>query len=83
MEIIIYKTTGCGYCAKVVQLMERANVDYKSILVGEDLTREEFKEKHPEAHGFPHVVIDGIPVGGLTDTVKLFVERGLVSSKKK
>lgn len=83
MEIIVYKTDGCGYCTKIVQLMERAKVEYKSILVGEDMTREDFKEKHPEAHGFPHVIVDGVAVGGLTDTVKFFVENGLVSSRNK
>ena len=47
------------------------------------MTREDFKEKHPEAHGFPHVIVDGVAVGGLTDTVKFFVENGLVSSRNK
>jgi glutaredoxin 3 len=83
MNIHIYKTIGCGYCTKVIELMERAGIPYDSTLVGTDITREEFKELYPRASGFPYVIVDDEPIGGLTETVKLFVEKGLVSSKKK
>jgi glutaredoxin 3 len=83
MDIHIYKTNGCGYCIKIIELMNRANVQYKSYLVGRDLTIDKFKLLYPEAKGFPYVIIDGEPIGGLVETVKLFVEKGLVSSKKK
>lgn len=83
MNIHIYKTTGCSYCTKIIELMERAGVPYHSSLVGVDITREEFKELYPKASGFPYVIIDDEPIGGLTEAVKLFVEKGLVSSRKK
>jgi glutaredoxin 3 len=83
MNIHIYKTTGCAYCTKMIELMERAGVPYNSTLVGTEITREEFKELYPKAPGFPYVIIDDEPVGGLVETVKLFVEKGLVSSRKK
>jgi glutaredoxin 3 len=67
----------------MIELMERAGVPYNSTLVGTEITREEFKELYPKAPGFPYVIIDDEPVGGLVETVKLFVEKGLVSSKKK
>ena len=63
--------------------MDRANVEYTAILVGKDITREEFKIKYPSAAGFPYTIIDGEIIGGITETVKLFVEKGLVSSRKK
>lgn len=62
--------------------MDRANLEYTSTLVGRDMTKDEFKDKYPQAPGFPYVIIDGEPIGGLVETVKLFVEKGLVSSKK-
>jgi glutaredoxin len=83
MDITIFKTTGCGYCVKVIELMERAQVKYTDIVVGKDITKEEFLHKHPGVSGFPYVIIDGNPVGGLVETVKLFVEKGLVTSRKK
>ena len=83
MEIIIYKTPGCGYCTKIIELMERADVPYSSYMVGQDLTKEQFQEQYPEIRAFPFVIIDDQPIGGLVETVKLFVEKGLVSSRKK
>jgi glutaredoxin 3 len=83
MNIHIYKTPGCGYCVKIIELMERAGVPYNATVVGKDITIEEFKELYPNASGFPYTIIDDEPIGGLIETVKLFVEKGLVSSRKK
>lgn len=83
MNIQIYTTLGCIYCEKIKELMQRAEISYETILVGKDITREEFKIKYPFAPGFPYVIVDEKEIGGLTETVKLFVETGLVSSKKK
>lgn len=83
MDIQIYKTTGCGYCVKIIELMNRANVEYTDYVVGRDLTLEEFKQQYPLAKGFPFVIIDNQVIGGLTETVKYFVEKKLVSSRKK
>ena len=83
MNITIYTTSGCSYCEKIKQLMTRANVEYTSILVGKDITKQEFKIKYPTASGYPYVIIDGEEIGGLVQTVKLFVEKGLVTSRKK
>lgn len=82
MDIHIYKSPGCGYCVKVIELMERANVQYQTTTIGKDITLNEFKSLYPNAKGFPYVIIDGNVVGGLVETVKLFVEKGLVSSRK-
>jgi glutaredoxin 3 len=83
MEIIIYTTLGCSYCTKIKELMNRADVEYTAILVGKDITREEFRIKYPVAAGFPYVIIDDKIIGGIVETVQLFVDMGLVSSRKK
>ena len=82
MEIIAYTSKGCFYCDKLKELFSRANVNPTIVSVGTDMTREEFKETFPLATGYPYVIIDGEPVGGLVETAKLFVQKGLVSSKK-
>jgi glutaredoxin 3 len=82
MEITAFTTSGCLYCDKLKELFSRANVEYQLISVGQDLTREEFLHKYPDVTGYPYVIIDGEPVGGLVETAKLFLEKGLVSSKK-
>lgn len=82
MEITAYTTEGCFYCEQLKELFRRANLEYTSVVVKKDITRQEFKHKFPEVDSFPHVVIDGTEVGGLTQTAKLLLEKGLVSSKK-
>jgi len=57
MNIHIYKTTGCSYCTKIIELMERAGVPYHSSLVGVDITREGVElmlrraKSEPKTHG--------------------------------
>lgn len=82
MDIKIYKKPGCGYCVKIDELMARANIEAQVIMIGKDITVDEFVQKYPNVTGVPHVVIDGEEIGGLVETVKYFVEKGLVSSKK-
>jgi glutaredoxin 3 len=82
MQITAFTTEGCFYCTKLKELFSRASVEYTMVSVGTDLTREEFLNKFPECTGYPYVIIDGEPVGGLVETAKLFLEKGLVSSKK-
>lgn len=83
MEIKAYTLSGCSNCKYLKELFVRANKEYDEIVVREDITVEEFQKKYPGIGSFPYVVIDDTPVGGLVETVKLFVEKGLVSSSKK
>lgn len=82
MNIEIYTTPGCGYCVKIKELMNRAGIsDYTEINIPKDMLKEDFKIKFPFAAGYPYVVIDGVEIGGLVQTVKYFIEKGLVSSR--
>ena len=63
--------------------MNRADVEYTALLVGKDISQQEFKTKYPNAVGFPYTIIDDKIIGGIIETVKLFVDMGLVSSQKK
>jgi len=82
MQITIYTIPGCSYCTHVKELMRRANLSYEDYLVGKDITKTQLLQEYPLAQGFPYVIIDGEPVGGLTQTAKYLVDRGLVKSKK-
>ena len=82
MEIIIYTTEGCFYCEKIKELCLRANVEYTSYLVGSDISQQDFLKKYPLAQGYPYVIVDGEVVGGLVETARLFLKKGLVSSGK-
>ena len=82
MEILIYTTSGCFYCTQVKELMKRANLPYKMIEVSTMEDKQKFKVNNPKAVGFPYVIIDGEPIGGLVETARLLVQKGLVSGKK-
>lgn len=82
MEIKAYTMTGCSSCNILKELFQRADVEYSELVLNRDITRDELKNLYPEVKTFPLVVIDGEEVGGLMETAKLFLEKGLVSSKK-
>ncbi len=63
--------------------MRRADVSYEEIMINRDIPKEEFRQLYPTINSYPYVVIDGEGIGGVVPTVKYFVEKGLVSSKKK
>ena len=82
----MYARVGCKFCGNLEELFKRADVDYLKIVVGErenQCPMDLFKEKYPEVLGFPFVVIDGEQIGGLVEVAKLFLDKGLVSPRKK
>jgi glutaredoxin len=83
MEIKIYTSTGCGYCSKIKELLRRVDLEYTEYRLGKDFSKEEFNELFPDASGYPQMKIDNKNIGGLTDSVRYFVENGMISSKRK
>ena len=86
MEIKAYTKVGCKYCGNLIELFERAGVDYTKIVVGEQANQcptEVFKKEYPDVIAFPFVVIDGERIGGLVETAVLFVHKKLVTVPKK
>lgn len=82
MNIEAYFLIGCSHCRTLKQLFERANVEYTAHYVKETMSMQDFKQKYPDISQFPFVVIDGNRIGGLVETAKLFIDKGLVSSNK-
>ena len=88
MEIVASTTSNGKYCTNLVLLFERAGVDYKKIKVQDrsseanTISTAEFKSLYPDAVGYPYVLIDGVHIGGLVETAKMFLEKGLVTTSK-
>jgi glutaredoxin 3 len=82
MEIKAYTMIGCSSCKILKELFQRADVEYSELILNKNITREELKNLYPDVKTFPYVVIDGEEIGGLVETAKLFLEKGLVSSRK-
>jgi glutaredoxin len=82
MKIVAYTNPGCSHCITLKNLFRRANVKYEEVLVNKDITVSDFKQKFPFVTGYPFVIIDGEEIGGLVETAKLFLEKGLVEAPK-
>ncbi|QPB08138.1 thioredoxin domain [Synechococcus phage S-H9-1] len=80
MRIKIYTSPGCHYCTQAKKLFERAGIQAWEEVVCR--SSDELKSYYPKANSYPWIIIDGEEIGGLVDTAKLFLQQGLVSSKK-
>ena len=83
MDIKIYTNEGCIWCTRTKELMARANVEYSEVNWSKLSTNEqiELKQKYPsKIRAFPVVVIDDEFVGGLVETAKIFLKKGLVKA---
>ena len=84
MDIKAYSTPGCFYCKQLKELFDRAGIEADIVdIPNHPDEHRKFREEHPDATGFPYVIIDGEYIGGLVDTAKIFLEKGMVTSKKK
>tara|TARA_Y100000361_G_scaffold84991_1_gene75370 strand:+ start:740 stop:1036 length:297 start_codon:yes stop_codon:yes gene_type:complete len=78
-DIVMYSTSGCGYCRMAVELFQRANIPYTEYKVGQHLTKEDVRAKlGVENLTFPQVYYKGEHLGGLIDTAKYFQDNGFV-----
>ena len=62
---------------------DEADVEYEAVMLDTEELKEQFTSEHPKVTGFPHVIIDGEVIGGLVETARLFLQKGMVSSRKK
>tara|TARA_B000000557_G_scaffold72627_1_gene57526 strand:+ start:429 stop:701 length:273 start_codon:yes stop_codon:yes gene_type:complete len=90
MDITLYTTRGCSSCAHAKQLCNRANVEFTEIEPGapNQIAKWEFQTQFPDVRAFPFIVIkqegeEDIQMIGVVDLAKLFLKKGLVSSKRK
>ena len=83
MEVVAYTNPGCSHCTTLKKLFKRAEVEYTEVVIDRDISFDLFRQKYPTVGGYPYVEIDGKPIGGLVETAKLFLEKGLVEPPKK
>lgn len=87
----IYSKTGCPYCEKTVEVMQRLNLKYVVKELDRDYTRDQFYDKFGLGSTFPRVIYtehvlgqDGnveeqnIVVGGMQETVAYLKDKKII-----
>jgi len=74
----VYTKIGCPFCTKVKLALELAELQYVELKLGRDFQRSDFYDKFGEGSTFPQVSIDGVSIGGCSETVKYLKENNLV-----
>ena len=64
MTIEMYSRDDCFWCKKAKELLEHNKLDFKEYKIGQDLTREEFKERFPNQKTVSYIFVDSKPIGG-------------------
>lgn len=79
MKFTVYSREGCGYCSKIEQVLQLANLQHVVYKLNTDFTREEFYSEFGQGSTFPQVILnDQTHLGGCSDTVQYLTENNLV-----
>ena len=60
----------CAYCERAKSMLNYYGLEYKNKIIGEDLSRDEFVEKHPNIKTIPAVFFDDKFIGGYMELEK-------------
>jgi len=67
MHVKIYSKENCAFCTKAKTLLKNRNIDFEEVVIGRDITREEFLEFLPTAKTVPQIFIDNVLIGGYNE----------------
>lgn len=71
-EVIIYRTTYCGYCDMAKRLFTQMGVTFREIdVTGDHDMRIQLVKMTGGRRTIPQIFIDGVSVGGYTDVAAL------------
>ena len=68
MKVIIYSKENCPNCVKAKALMDKYNPTI--LKIGENISRDKFFDKFPNAKTVPQIEIDGKHIGGYRELVE-------------
>lgn len=71
-QIIVYSKPFCPFCVKAKELLSQQNNLYTEMVIGEDISREEFITLFPNVKTVPFIIIDGEHVGGYDRLVEYY-----------
>lgn len=73
--ILIYTKSTCPYCDRAKEVLKGANLPYKEIAVGHEITSEEYRQLFPGHTTVPGIVVDGIFIGGYSQLEQYLIDK--------
>ena len=67
MFVTLYTITGCQPCNAVKTYLKDQNVDHEILIVGDDVTKEEFVAVTNGARSVPQILVDGELISGFDE----------------
>lgn len=67
MNVVVWSKPQCPYCVKARHLLEQKGIEYTSVTLGEEFTRDDVVAKFPTARTFPIIEIDNEYIGGYNE----------------
>ena len=64
MNFTVYSKSGCGYCEKVISVLQLAELNFVEYKLDRDFDKEEFYSQFGEGSTFPQVSVDAYTIGG-------------------
>ena len=74
MNVKIYSTTWCPYCANTKRFLDEKGIEYEEINIESEGMSRENLEKLTGGRTVPQIVIDGNTIGGYDDLLSLDFE---------
>ena len=71
MEVKIYSTNWCPYCANTKRFLIEKNIEFEEINIEKEGMNREDLEKLTGGRTVPQIVIDGNPIGNYDDLLTL------------
>jgi len=69
--IKIYSKDNCSHCVSAKSFLTQKNLEYTEVVIGEDITREEFVEQYPSIGTVPAIFIDSEFIGGFKQLINI------------
>lgn len=71
-KIVMYRTSGCPFCVQAEHFLTGKGVDFEQVFLDDHPDRRGFTSKIKPGHStVPLVVVDDVPIGGMSELASL------------
>lgn len=63
-RVVVYSKPDCPHCVTAKNILKANEVEFDEIIIGSDISLDEFKEKNPTVRSVPAIFLDGNYMGG-------------------